>query len=168
MRLVSLLPLFAYSLLVPMPSVVAQEEKPPTVPAAPSEKREFTAEEKANFEKLEKMLTNVRLVGHFTIDGKPLNDLKEEKYEIKSAKKMPEGNAWTIAARIQYAKYDVTVPLLLNIEWAGNTPVLTLDQFTIPGMGTFDARVIFHDGKYIGTWTHDSVGGHLFGRIEKM
>ncbi len=96
------------------------------------------------------MLTNVRLVGHFTIDGKPLNDLKEEKYEIKSAKKMPEGNAWTIAARIQYAKYDVTVPLVLNIEWAGNTPVLTLDQFTIPGMGTFDARVIFHDASTSG------------------
>lgn len=128
----------------------------------------WTDAEKANFERLEKMLTNVRLVGHFTIDGQPLKELKEEKYEIKSVKKLPDGKAWLMAARIQYATYDVTVPLIMNIEWAGNTPVLTLDQFAIPGMGTFDARVIFHDGKYIGTWTHDKVGGHLFGRIEKM
>lgn len=144
---------------------LAQETKPDEAVAA---QREFTEAEKANFERLEKMLTQVRLVGHFTIDGQPLNDLKEEKYEIKSAKKLPTGNAWLIAARIQYAKYDLTVPLTMDIEWAGNTPVLTLNQFSIPGLGTFDSRVVFHDGKYIGTWTHDRVGGHLFGRIEKM
>jgi hypothetical protein len=56
----------------------------------------------------------------------------------------------------------------INVLWAGNTPVMTLDKITIPGLGTFSARVVFHENKYAGTWVHDNVGGHLFGRIEKM
>jgi hypothetical protein len=27
---------------------------------------------------------------------------------------------------------------------------------------------VIHDGKYAGTWSHDDVGGHLFGRVEKL
>jgi hypothetical protein len=120
------------------------------------------------FDGFAKMLTKVRLVGHFTIDGRPMNDLNEESYEIRSAKKLPEKDTWLIASRIKYGKNDVTVPLILTVKWAGKTPMITLDEFTIPGMGTFSARVVFHDKKYAGTWTHDDVGGHLFGRIEPM
>jgi len=43
---------------------------------------------------------------------------------------------------------------------------MVLDSITIPGLGTFSARVVFHDRKYAGTWKHDNVGGHLFGRVE--
>ena len=120
------------------------------------------------FDGFAKMLTKVRLVGHFTIDGRSMKDLEEESYEIRSAKKLPEKDTWLIASRIKYGKNDVTLPLILTVKWAGKTPMITLDEFTIPGMGTFSARVVFHDKKYAGTWTHDSVGGHLFGRIEPM
>jgi len=51
--------------------------------------------------------------------------------------------------------------------WSGNTPVITLDNLWIPGMGTFSARVLIHQGRYAGTWSHGDKGGHLFGRIEK-
>ena len=44
-------------------------------------------------------------------------------------------------------------------------PVITLDNLWIPGMGRFSSRVLIHDGRYSGTWSHDEVGGHLFGRI---
>lgn len=128
----------------------------------------WTDQEKARFENLEKMLTRVKLVGHFTIDGKPMNDLHEETYEIRSAKKLPDGNLWALTARIKYGKHDLTLPMALGIEWAADTPVITLDQLALPGLGTFSARVVFHDKKYAGTWTHDNVGGHLFGRIEPM
>jgi hypothetical protein len=55
----------------------------------------------------------------------------------------------------------------LDVKWAANTPVITLDELTIPVLGTFSARVVLHDNKYAGTWRHDAVGGHLFGVIEK-
>ncbi len=58
------------------------------------------------------------------------------------------------------------MPLEFKILWSGNTPVMTLDALWIPGMGTFDARVMIHNGRYAGTWQHDKVGGHLFGKIE--
>ena len=146
-----------------------QESKPPvTVAKAPSDTEVVvTPQQKELFDALEKMLNNVRLIGHFTVDGKPMKDLNEETYEIRSFKKLPEDKMWMIAARIKYGKYDVTVPMALAIEWADKTPVITLDKVAIPGLGTFSARVLFHDQKYAGTWTHDNVGGHLFGRIEK-
>lgn len=144
----------------------AQDKK--SKESAPSEEPAVVVppEMKERFAALEKMLTNVKLTGLFTVDGKPMKDLNEESYEIKSAKKLPDDNLWEISARIKYSKFDVTVPLVLNIEWAGTTPMISIDRLTIPGMGTFSARVLFHDNKYAGTWQHDSVGGHLFGKIE--
>ena len=67
--------------------------------------------------------------------------------------------------RIQYGEHDLTVPVPVRIQWAGKTPVITLDRVAIPGLGTFDARVVIHDRKYAGMWRHDEVGGHLFGKI---
>lgn len=117
--------------------------------------------------KFAEALRGVKLVGQFTVLGKDTPPAKEE-YTILSATKSDEGDFWLLQARIKYGANDVTVPLPLEIKWAGTTPVITLDNFTIPGLGTFNARVLFHDTTYAGTWTHGKVGGHLFGTIEKL
>ncbi|MCA9126408.1 MAG: hypothetical protein KDB22_04955 [Planctomycetales bacterium] len=117
--------------------------------------------------KFKSLFTGVRLRGQFTIDGKPLNQLKEEAYDISTVEKLPNGDQWLINARMKYGNFDVTVPIALDVKWAGETPVITLDNLTIPGMGTFSARVVLHQNKYAGTWQHDAVGGHLFGTIEQ-
>lgn len=124
---------------------------------------------KPPIQEFEQYLSGTVLTGVFTIDGKPLNTLEEERYEIKSAKKL-EGHdsLWQIVSRIKYGTKDVELPIEINVEWVGKTPVMVLDSVTIPGMGTFSARVVFHDKKYAGTWKHDNVGGHMFGRVEKM
>jgi hypothetical protein len=121
---------------------------------------------------LQEILQDSTLVGHFTADGKAMNDLTEEKYQIKKVEPIEgERNLWTIESRIQYNKNDVTLPLVLRVEWADKTPVIVMDRVLVPGLGSFSARVVFDNGKYAGTWAHDgdgrSVGGHLFGRIEK-
>ena len=54
------------------------------------------------------------------------------------------------------------------MKWAENTPVITLSELAIPGLGTFSARVVVHDGLYAGTWRHGEVAGHLFGQIQKL
>lgn len=128
---------------------------------------EISAEKKKLYELFEQKMSGVKLVGQFTILGKEQNQLPKEEYTIKSVKKAPQGEQWLFETNIKYGDKDVTVPLPIDVEWAGKTPVITLTDFTIPGMGTFSSRVVIYKSKYAGTWTHGDVGGHLFGTIEK-
>lgn len=89
-----------------------------------------------------------------------------EKYTIAKVSKVKD-DYWLFSARIQYGKNDVTVPMTLQVKWAGDTPVITLTDLTIPGLGTFTSRVMIYGDRYAGTWQHDKTGGHLWGRIEK-
>ncbi|MEM8733500.1 MAG: hypothetical protein AAGG44_04730 [Planctomycetota bacterium] len=135
-----------------------------TVAAEPAS--EATPEQKVLFGKFEKLLTGAKLRGQFTVDGRPMSKLTDETYEIEKVEKQPEGDYWVITARIKYGDNDRVFPCPVEVKWAGKTPVITLDEMTIPGMGTFGARVVFHKDKYAGTWQHDEVGGHMFGMIE--
>ncbi|MEC9091610.1 MAG: hypothetical protein VX438_02805, partial [Planctomycetota bacterium] len=123
---------------------------------------------KARYEKFAREMSGVKLIGTFTIDGQK-GKLLEEEYTIDKVEKFGEGNLWIFTARIKYGKIDVPVPLTIPVEWAGDTPMVGISNFKIPlvGSGAFGARVIFYKGKYAGTWSHDKVGGHMFGRIEK-
>ena len=121
---------------------------------------------------LKDILQDTTLIGHFTVDGKSTKELSEERYVIKKVEPIEDDpKLWTIESRIQYNANDLTLPLVLRIEWADKTPVIVMDRVLVPGLGTFSARVVFSDGKYAGTWGHDgdglNIGGHLFGRIEK-
>jgi hypothetical protein len=118
--------------------------------------------------KLAADLTNVKLIGSFTVTGKETDAPKDEEYTITSALKLPEPDLWLLKARIKYGKTDQTLPIPLEIKWAGDTPVITLTNLEIPGLGTFTSRVVIYEGRYAGTWQHGDVGGHLFGRIEKL
>jgi hypothetical protein len=125
----------------------------------------------ANHAALEKSfaetLTGATLVGHFTVVGHPSagKDLAD-RYEIDKAEKI-EGHRWLITARIKYGKHDVKVPVPLEVYWAGDTPVITVSNVTVPGMGTFVARVLVFGDRYAGTWQHDKFGGHMWGMIER-
>jgi hypothetical protein len=116
---------------------------------------------------LEKTLTGAKLTGRFTITGKEDMAPAPEEYTITSARKLIDGDQWMITARIKYGKTDKRFPVPIDIQWAGATPIMTLDKVTIPGLGTFSTRVVIHDGLYAGTWRHDAVGGHLFGTITR-
>ena len=72
--------------------------------------------------------------------------------------------AWP-AVTVNLPALTVTVPVPVEVKWAGETPVITLDEVTIPGLGTFSSRVVLDRGRYAGTWSHDKVGGHMFGTI---
>ena len=136
--------------------------------AEESAKSSPTPEEQARFDGLSKMLTNVKLTGKFTIVGKDDEKAIEETYTIVSAEKAEEKNFWLITAKMKSGDEERTYPMALPIDWAGDTPVISLTDFTIPLLGTFDCRVVFHDGKYAGTWRHGEVSGHLFGSISKV
>ena len=126
-----------------------------------------TVGREALFKHFERTLSGVKLVGRFTILGRDDGPLAKEEYTINSVTKLPDGDYWLFKTRIKYGQNDVTVPLPLEVKWAGDTPIITLTDFTIPGMGTYSARVVIYNKKYAGTWTHGKAGGHLFGVIEK-
>jgi len=128
--------------------------------AAPLSKEELE-------KKFAETLNNVQLVGHFTSNrDTPGAPLKEDKYTIDSATKVA-GDLWLFKARIQYGGHDVTLPLMLNVLWAGDTPVITVDKKSFASLGTYTARVLIYDDKYVGTWDGANHGGTLFGKIVK-
>ncbi len=126
------------------------------------------AETKTLHDHFQNSLENSKFIGKFTIAGKEDKLPNEEEYTISSVKKLDNGDYWEITARIKYGDHDVTVPMAMEVKWAGRTPVITVDKLFVPGLGIFDARVLLRKNQYAGTWAHGDVGGHLFGRIEKF
>jgi len=133
----------------------------PAKPAAELSREEL-------IKKLEETLTGSKLIGSYSVEGREDRVPKPEEYTIVNATKIPEGDVWLIKARIKYGDKDTTIPMPLEIKWAGDTPIITLTNLTIPGLGTFTSRVLIYDNRYAGTWQHGKAGGHLFGRIEKI
>jgi hypothetical protein len=123
--------------------------------------------EKTREERIAAYLTGSKFVGRYTTDKDKDAAAKQETYSISKVEKLPEADMYRLTSRIQYGGTDSEVPMDLKILWAGSTPVITLDNVWVPGLGTFSARVLIHDGRYSGTWSHDDVGGHLFGKIIK-
>lgn len=115
---------------------------------------------------LETTLSNATLVGHFTITGAEGGKPSEERYELGAVKHLG-GGQWLIQARIRYGDHDVTLPLTLPIRWAGDTPIICVDEIPFPGLGTYTARVMIFRDHYAGFWTGADHGGHLFGVIER-
>jgi len=111
-------------------------------------------------------MSGATLIGSFTVTGQTDKKLTEERYTISRCKKIKD-DLWQFETRIQYGGHDVTLPLALQVKWAGDTPVITLTDLAVPGLGTFTSRVLVFRGEYAGTWNGGDHGGHLFGRIVK-
>ena len=139
-------------------------QTPPTPPAdaAPTAKLDQEKLEAA----FQKKLTGAVFVGRFTVDDDPGAAPKEERYTITKVSKIG-GEMWLFTCRIQYGDHDLALPLPLRVCWAGDTPVITVDSVPVPGLGTFNARVLVYEKQYGGTWSGKEQGRHLFGRIER-
>jgi hypothetical protein len=134
---------------------MAQDATPPPL--------ELNAAEK----QFQEALNNVTLTGYFTQgEGKELTD---DKYVIERVTKVKE-DTWKFEARIQYNKKDFKVAMPLPVKFAGDTPVISLTNFAVPGFGSFTARVVMYNGAYAGTWGSAGANGHggkMFGKIVK-
>jgi hypothetical protein len=115
-------------------------------------------------------MQNVALEGFFTIEGRERRDGNPELYEIESVTKLEgDGDLWRFNARIAYGSVDATLPVVVPVVWAGDTPMVSITDFEIPGLGDeFGARVVFYDERYAGTWDHGQYGGLMYGVIRSM
>jgi hypothetical protein len=111
----------------------------------------------------EQKMSGITLVGRSTA-WKREGLSGEERYMIEKVRKLT-GDTWLFQARLKYGSHDVPVPIPLTVMWAGDTPVITLTDLGIPGVGTYTARVLLYGDQYAGTWSGKDVGGQLFGRI---
>jgi len=112
----------------------------------------------------EQMMSGVTLVGRSSnLNGDKIGN--EEKYVIDGVSKVT-GDTWLLRTRLQCCGgKDLPVPLPVSIKWAGDTPVITLTDLSIPGLGTYTARVVLYRDQYAGTWHGEKGGGQVFGKI---
>lgn len=134
------------------------------LPVAASALRDDEAAQEEREEAFAELLSGARLTGWFTDDTKPDAPPAKDSYVIARAEKA-DGGKWLIESKV--GETGLTVPLYLDVKWAGDTPVITLDHFVVPQMGTFDARVLFHGKSYAGVWRGEKHGGEMAGRIER-
>ncbi|MGI9015115.1 MAG: PQQ-binding-like beta-propeller repeat protein [Phycisphaerales bacterium] len=113
----------------------------------------------------ETLLSDVDLIGYFTLDNAPADaPLREDRYHIRKVTRLREG-VFQFDAVMYYGERERELSIALPVKWAGDTPMISLSKVAIPGVGTFSAHILFNDGKYAGTWSGDDHGGHMFGRI---
>lgn len=128
--------------------------------ASPADREALEAKFKAT-------LTEATLKGRWTgIKEGGLTEEKEDSYHIVGVTKL-SGNNWIIRARIQYAGRDFVAPVPVQVEFAGDTPVIVVDNVGIPGGNKYSARVLFHGDTYAGTWSGANVAGLMSGLIHR-
>ncbi len=113
--------------------------------------------------KFEEMMEGVTLVGRSSqLASDKISS--EERYVIEGVSKL-SGDTWFFRTRFQYEGHDIPLPIPVTIKWAGDTPVITLTDLSIPGIGSYTARVVLYRDQYAGTWSGKSGGGQIFGKI---
>lgn len=110
-----------------------------------------------------RLMSGTTLVGYSTrLNREGLS--KEERYSIEKLTHLT-GDTWLFQTRLKYDGHDIPVPIPLTVKWAGDTPVITLTDLSIPGVGSYTARVVIYGDQYAGTWSGKNVGGQLFGKV---
>jgi hypothetical protein len=125
------------------------------------------AEQEAREEAFAELLTNARLTGIFTDDTRPELVPQKDSYTITKAECLEDG-MWRIESLIEYGENKVKVPLFIRVKWAGDTPVMTLDNLEVPGLGSFTCRILFHGQAYAGLWRGAGHGGAMSGVVERI
>ncbi len=119
--------------------------------------------DQATLEKrFEQTMSGATMVGYFTITGQK-ECAKEDSYTIAKVVK-GAGDLWTFTAKIG-EKGNIELPITLPVKWAGDTPVISVTDLSLPGMGTYTARVVIYQDQYSGIWSAASHGGVMWGRI---
>jgi len=110
-------------------------------------------------------MENVTLAGYYTLGTGA--DLKADQYRVEHVTKVKE-DTWNFEARFKMGQRDIKVTLPIPVEFAGDTPMISLTNFSVMGMGPFSARIVFYDGAYAGTWAASpDHRGVMFGKIVK-
>jgi hypothetical protein len=112
-------------------------------------------------------MSNVSLVGSFTVAGREGRTPRSDRYDITSVEKVGT-DLWRFNARMECCGITGSIPVVVPMRFAGDTPMIAMTDTSLPGLGTFSVRLFFYGDRYAGTWQHGKVGGLMSGRIEKQ
>src|SRR5438045_8284733 len=85
-------------------------------------------------------LTNAVMAGQYTVGN---SAPKKDRYTIVSVQKLKDDN-WLLKARVQFGNNDVTLPMIIPVKWAGDTPMISVTDIGFPGLGSYTARVLIY------------------------
>jgi hypothetical protein len=112
-------------------------------------------------------MRNVSMIGTFTVTGRESRTPRPDRYDISSVEKVGD-NLWRFNAHMDCCGVNGNIPIVVPMQWNGDTPMIMMTDTSLPGLGTFTVRVFFYGDRYAGTWQHGERGGHMSGRIEKQ
>jgi hypothetical protein len=112
-------------------------------------------------------MRDASLVGTFTVAGREDRAPVPDRYDISSVEKVGD-NLWRFNATMNCCGVNGSIPVVVPMQWNGDTPMIMMTETSLPGIGTFTVRLFFYGDRYSGTWQHGSVGGHMSGRVEKQ
>lgn len=112
----------------------------------------------------EKLMSGCQMTGQFTEIGSDKAPQKDS-YKIAKVKKLRD-EKWQFDATIEYNGKSVTLPLAVDVYWAGDTPTIQVTDLNVPTLGRFNARIVIYDNQYAGMWSGKNHGGQMFGKIE--
>ena len=101
-----------------------------------------SADEAERNRKFTQDMDRVTLVGHSTRTNRE-GLFGPERYHIDGVTHL-SGDTWLFKTRLAYRDRELPVPIPLKVQWAGDTPVITLTDLSIPGVGTYTARVVLY------------------------
>jgi len=87
-----------------------------------------------------------------------------DKYQIVSVAK-GNGDNWTVSAKLKYRDQEFVMPIPVRMRFDRDTAILIVDGLSIPGGGTYTARLLIYERTYSGTWKGQRGGGMLYGTI---
>ena len=153
----------AFLLALSLPSILSAEE-----PAKPAAAKPAAPTQEQLEERFVQTLTGATLEGRWClVENGKVGAEQVDKYTILAVSKLTGGETWTIMARVQYGGRDFTVPFPVLVKWAGDTPVITVDNVGVPGGASYSARVLIHKDTYAGTWSGGDHGGLMSGTITR-
>jgi len=109
-------------------------------------------------------MANVTLTGFFTVGDS--GETHEDRYTIGKITKIGD-DLWNFDASIKYGTHEFKATVQVPVKWAGDTPVLSMENYLIKGQGVYSARILVFNGMYAGTWGAKDHGGKMFGKIVK-
>ena len=121
--------------------------------------------------RFEEMMSGTRMEGKFSVVGQAGAALpdQDDLYMISEIER-GEGSTWIFKAAMSYGAENTggeppRLEIPVTVEWAGDTPVLTMTEQTVEGFGTFTVRLPFFGDRYAGTWQNGPIGGHMWGQL---
>ncbi|HVA49295.1 MAG TPA: hypothetical protein VNH11_23220 [Pirellulales bacterium] len=118
-------------------------------------------------EQLERTLSGATLRGHMGRRQKREIEAvsPDTPYRLGKVTKLDDKGHWKLEYYIPGTDLLFDMPPV-NVEWAGDLPVITITDLQIKGKkGMFRARILIDGDDYSGTWSDGKSRGCLFGTI---